>query len=66
MGQTILPCDLNTFWDPRITQRADKYSIEEHELFAGMGYFPDGVPAISARPGRSSPTPSPAARAQTN
>ncbi|TSB21330.1 ornithine cyclodeaminase family protein [Streptomyces benahoarensis] len=53
-GQTILPCDLNTFWDPRIAQRADKYivdSIEEHELFAGMGYFPDGLPAISAETG---------------
>ncbi|QIM19576.1 ornithine cyclodeaminase family protein [Leucobacter coleopterorum] len=53
-GQTILPCDLNTFWDPRISQRADKYivdSIEEHELFAEMGYFPDGLPAIAAETG---------------
>lgn len=53
-GQTILPCDLNTFWDPRTTQRADKYivdSIDEHELFAEMGYFPDGLPTIVAETG---------------
>ncbi len=53
-GQTILPCDLNTFWDPRITKRADKYivdSIEEHELFDKMGYFPDGLPNIVCETG---------------
>lgn len=53
-GQTILPCDLNTFWDPKITKRADKYivdSIEEHELFNQMGYFPDGLCDISAETG---------------
>lgn len=53
-GQTILPCDLNTFWDPRTQLRADKYivdSTEEHELFAGMGYFPDGLPKIFAQTG---------------
>lgn len=53
-GQTILPCDLNTFWDPQIPKRADKYivdSIEEHELFAEMGYFPDGLPTITAETG---------------
>ena len=53
-GQTILPCDLNTFWEPSISLEADKYlvdSIEEHELFAGMGYFPDGLPAIAAETG---------------
>ncbi len=53
-GQTILPCDLNTFWDPKISLDADQYivdSIEEHELFAGMGYFPDGLPKISAETG---------------
>lgn len=65
-GQTILPCDLNTFWDPATSYRADKYivdSTEEHELFASMGYFPEGLPAITAetgevlagaRPGRES------------
>jgi len=53
-GQTILPCDLNTFWDPRTQLRADKYIVdsrEEHELFASMGYFPDGLPHISAQTG---------------
>lgn len=53
-GQTILPCDLNTFWDPAITKRADKYivdSIEEHKLFDGMGYFPDGLPNIKCETG---------------
>lgn len=65
-GQTILPCDLNTFWDPRTPRRADKYivdSIEEHELFAQIGYFPDGLPEVycetgellaGTRPGRTS------------
>ena len=53
-GQTILPCDLNTFWDPEIALTADKYivdSIDEHELFAGMGYFPDGLPTITSQTG---------------
>lgn len=53
-GQTVLPCDLNTFWDPAISREADKYlvdSIEEHELFAGMGYFPDGLPTITGETG---------------
>jgi ornithine cyclodeaminase/alanine dehydrogenase len=53
-GQTILPCDLNTFWDPITSKRADKYivdSIEEHELFNGMGYFPDGLPNIACETG---------------
>ncbi|TXC99877.1 ornithine cyclodeaminase family protein [Streptomyces sp. ISID311] len=53
-GQTVLPCDLNTFWDPRTARRADKYivdSIEEHELFASMGYFPDGLPEVAAETG---------------
>ncbi len=53
-GQTILPCDLNTFWAPEIALEADKYfvdSVEEHELFAGMGYFPDGLPRIAAQTG---------------
>jgi len=66
-GQTILPCDLNTFWDPVISRRADKYivdSAEEHRLFAEMGYFPDGLPEIACEtgevlagssPGRESP-----------
>jgi len=53
-GQTILPCDLNTFWDPQTQRRADKYivdSIDEHKLFAGVGYFPDGLPKIYCETG---------------
>jgi len=53
-GQTILPADLNTFWNPAISKRADKYivdSINEHELFAGMGYFPDGLPKVYCETG---------------
>ncbi|HHW04229.1 MAG TPA: ornithine cyclodeaminase family protein [Thermoanaerobacterales bacterium] len=53
-GQTILPCDLNTFWDPEIPRMADKYivdSIDEHKLFAEMGYFPDGLPDIYCETG---------------
>jgi ornithine cyclodeaminase/alanine dehydrogenase-like protein (mu-crystallin family) len=53
-GQTILPCDLNTFWDPEIPKMADKYivdSIDEHELFDSMGYFPDGLPEIYCETG---------------
>lgn len=53
-GQTILPCDLNTYWDPAIAREADKYivdSISEHELFSGMGYFPDGLPSITCETG---------------
>ena len=66
-GQTILPCDLNTFWDPAIALQADRYLVdsrEQHELFARLGYFPDGLPAIACetgqmlaglQPGRESP-----------
>ncbi len=53
-GQTILPCDLNTFWDPVTSKRADKYivdSADEHRLFADMGYFPDGLPEITCETG---------------
>ena len=53
-GQTILPCDLNTFWEPEICKMADKYildSIEEHELFNEMGYFPEGLADITCETG---------------
>jgi ornithine cyclodeaminase/alanine dehydrogenase len=53
-GQTILPCDLNTFWDPAIPHRADRYfvdSLEEHELLAGAGYFPGGFPKVHGETG---------------
>ena len=54
-GQTILPCDLNTFWDPAIAREADKYIVdsrEQHELFARVGYFPDGLPTIACETGQ--------------
>lgn len=53
-GQTILPNDLNTFWDPIISKKANKYIVDssaEHELFAEMGYFPDGLPEIYGETG---------------
>jgi ornithine cyclodeaminase/alanine dehydrogenase len=53
-GQTIIPCDMNTFFDPKTQLRADKYfvdSIDEHNLFAQMGYFPDGLPKIAGQTG---------------
>jgi ornithine cyclodeaminase/alanine dehydrogenase len=53
-GQTLVPCDMNTFWDPVTSKRADKYivdSIEEHELFEKAGYFPDGMPKITCQTG---------------
>ncbi len=53
-GQTILPCDLNTYFDPLTLKRADKYIVdsrEEHELFARMGYFPDGLPTVTCETG---------------
>jgi len=53
-GQTWLPCDLNTFLDPRTPLEADQYivdSADEHVLFAGAGYFPDGLPKITCETG---------------
>jgi ornithine cyclodeaminase/alanine dehydrogenase-like protein (mu-crystallin family) len=53
-GQTLLPCDLNTYFAPETLRRADRYivdSADEHRLFAGMGYFPEGMPNISAETG---------------
>ena len=55
-GQTIVPCDMNTYFDLKAQYRADKYivdSIEEHQLFADMGYFPadKGLPEVYAQTG---------------
>ncbi len=53
-GQTIIPCDLNTFWAPEIARRADAYivdSTDEHDLFVEMGYYPGGSAAITAETG---------------
>ncbi|MBU8829406.1 ornithine cyclodeaminase family protein [Mycolicibacterium goodii] len=53
-GQTIIPCDLNTFWAPEISHRADAYivdSTDEHDLFVEMDYYPAGSPTITAETG---------------
>jgi ornithine cyclodeaminase/alanine dehydrogenase len=53
-GQTILACDVNSFWDPAIELRADKYIVDSrsiHELYNEQGYFPDGFPEIYAETG---------------
>lgn len=51
-GQTILPVDLNTFFDYRIPLECDKYitdSIDELNLFAG--YYPMGLPKVFCETG---------------
>lgn len=53
-GQTIIACDLNTFWDPAISERADVFitdSVAGHEKFVEMGYYPGGTPTIAAESG---------------
>ena len=53
-GQTIIPCDLNTFWDPVTAHRADKYIVDsaaDHHHLAEAGYFPDGLPEIACETG---------------
>ena len=53
-GQTIFPMDLNSFWEASIQRDADLYIVDsrdEHELFAGMGYFPEGLPKIACETG---------------
>ncbi len=53
-GQTIIPCDLNTFWDPATAHRADKYIVDsaaDHHHLAETGYFPDGLPEITCETG---------------
>ncbi len=66
-GQLVLPVDLVTFFDARTPARADKFfldSTDEHVLFDQAGYFPLGLPEITAetgevlaglKPGRTSP-----------
>ena len=51
-GQTILPVDLNTFFDYRIPLECDKYitdSTDELNLFAD--YYPNGVPTPACETG---------------
>ena len=47
-------CDMHSLYEDATMKRADKYlvdSIEEHELFEGYGYYPDGLPTIHAETG---------------
>jgi ornithine cyclodeaminase/alanine dehydrogenase-like protein (mu-crystallin family) len=53
-GQTLLMCDMHSLYEDATMKRADKYfldSIEEHELFEGYGYYPDGLPHICGETG---------------
>jgi len=53
-GQTLLMCDMHSLYEDATMKRADKYfldSIEEHELFKGYGYYPDGLPHICGETG---------------
>ncbi len=53
-GMTIFPMDLNSFWEASIQRDADMYIVDsrdEHELFADMGYFPEGLPHIVCETG---------------
>ena len=55
-GQTLLLNDMNTYLDLTTQYNADKYivdSIEEHQSFAEMGYFPAdrGLPTVFAETG---------------
>lgn len=55
-GHTILPLDLNTYFDLKTQYGCDKYivdSIEEHQSFASIGYFPadKGLPKVYCETG---------------
>ncbi|MCL2756854.1 MAG: ornithine cyclodeaminase family protein, partial [Coriobacteriia bacterium] len=53
-GQTILTSDCHTFYEDKTMKRADKYlldSIEQHELLAANGYYPDGLPLVYGETG---------------
>ena len=55
-GQTILPLDMNTYFDLKTQYGCDKYivdSIEEHQSFAEGGYFPadKGLPKVYCETG---------------
>lgn len=53
-GQTILLCDMHSLFEDKTMKRADKYyvdSIDQHKLMAEYGYYPDGLPVITAETG---------------
>jgi ornithine cyclodeaminase/alanine dehydrogenase len=46
-GQTLLICDLDSFWEIETMRRADKFIVDDigqHEHFASTGYYPNGMP----------------------
>ena len=55
-GQTLLPLDLNTYFDLKTQYGCDKYIVdswEEHQCFADTGYFPvdKGLPKVYCETG---------------
>jgi len=53
-GQTLVMADMHTLYEDRTMKRANKYlvdSIEEHVYFAGIGYYPNGLPEIYGETG---------------
>ncbi len=46
-GQTVLICDLDSFWEIETMRRADKFLVDDigqHRHFDEAGYYPDGMP----------------------
>lgn len=46
-GQTVLICDLDSFWEIETMRRADKFVVDDigqHQHFANAGYYPEGLP----------------------
>ena len=53
-GQTLICLDCHTAFEDAIYKRSDKYyldSIEQHELLAGYGYYPYGLPKVTGETG---------------
>ncbi len=55
-GVTIISSDAHTAYEDATVKRADKYlldSIAQHELLAGIGYYPDGLPKVYGETGEA-------------
>lgn len=53
-GQTLVCLDCHSVYEDAVYKMADRYymdSIEEHELLAGYGYYPWGLPTITGETG---------------
>ncbi len=53
-GQTLLLCDCHSLFEDATMKRADKYTVDsvaQHQLLAGYGYYPAGLPPIYAETG---------------